>query len=625
MSNGFPGGDEVVIRLTVDTDRAKQDMASLGTKLKEAETQAQASISAKTAAFAGVVGGMAVAGAQKAYELTKHYLFSVGIAEEASRRAMVGTLSMIDKNGASFEQLNDLAGHYRTRIEAIAVATGTASTVVTHVFDELITTSGQSSDKVLALTKDIANIGNAAGGPERLVYGFRMLEFGMVGARNPLVRLIMSTGTLSGGLKSVSQQLQNMDAAKRFEVAEKAVRKMSDTLKNAPQTTAQLQTSVHEFMEQVAEDVGLPIARGVFQAVKPLFDQVVARGPWIKQQAGVIGSDIGAGITGIGAGYSKMGLFAKGLDDIVGTGGTLHTFTSQLRTVGEGLGWLAGAIQRAGQILVALQPGGWAMGLARANTGGDFTNPKRPEDIRGNPFASRTAVDRYFANQDRAYAGKSYAGATWENITNTDNAYGLSWWERNFELPGIQMVDPDQEQSYLNRKRTERTQEWTSQLPSASSAAGEVTLARNAANVGEYAPWQAAMDKAMADQNQAMIFALSGVLLSSDKMQKALVNGATGVDKANEGMIHLAAGTMAYLDALAALQNGRVAGDAAKLRNAVETGIKGIMNPTFTGNIYITQDFKDQDPDRVALVFQRDLTRAALAPRQAANTLPGGW
>jgi len=38
------------------------------------------------------------------------------------------------------------------------------------------------------------------------------------------------------------------------------------------------------------------------------------------------------------------------------------------------------------------------------------------------------------------------------------------------------------------------------------------------------------------------------------------------------------------------------------------------------GNTFnIKQDFRDQDPDRIAIIFQRDLIRAAFSPRQSRS------
>ena len=54
--------------------------------------------------------------------------------------------------------------------------------------------------------------------------------------------------------------------------------------------------------------------------------------------------------------------------------------------------------------------------------------------------------------------------------------------------------------------------------------------------------------------------------------------------------------------------------------NKATTPAAPVMN--FSGPITIQQDFKDQDPDRVAVVFRRDLVRHATA-RIRANTHGG--
>lgn len=616
MSNGFPGGDQVVIKLVVDTKQAEQDVKKLGDALKDKEHEAQAGIGAKTAALVGGVGGFAYHAISELGEWVEHHILTVGMAEENARRAMVGTLSMIDKNGMGYAQLNDLAIHYRNSIDDIAVATGTAAPVVTKIFDELITYSGQSSDKVLRLTKDISSLGGIGGGPEHLIYGFRMLELGMTGARNPLVRLIMSTETLKGSLKSVSQQLAGMDAGKRFEIAEKAVRKMSETMKSGPTTWSSMQASMKEAAEQIAEDMGLPVARGIYDALKPFADRLVKNADTLKWQAAGVGNNLGDFFRGISKGFQSTTDFDSALQEVIGSNGGIRTFGDALAKLGPVIGKLGSYVWGAAQALVHLQPGGWAMALAGADSG-DYRNPKGAQDLRNNPFASRKDVDAFFANQDKYDKGELFGNARDPNMR-----YGMTWgqrWRYNFE----DFMSPTGGAAYRKETLAANRADWYDAADSGESRANDLTGVRQAAASGNYEPWRDQMDKALASQNDAMVLALGGVLYSSTKMQDALVRGASGVDEAHQGMIKLNQGVNAMSDALERTGTGK---DFAKfLMNKVEQSIKGAQITQNFGNVYITQDFKDNDPDRVALVFQRDLARAATAPRQASNTLPGGW
>lgn len=256
------------------------------------------------------------------------------------------------------------------------------------------------------------------------------------------------------------------------------------------------------------------------------------------------------------------------------------------------------------------------MALAGADSG-DYRNPKGAQDLRNNPFASRKDVDAFFANQDKYDKGELFGNARDPNMR-----YGMTWgqrWRYNFE----DFMSPTGGAAYRKETLAANRSDWYDAADSGEARANDLTGVRQAAASGNYEPWRDQMDKALASQNDAMVLALGGVLYSSTKMQDALVRGATGVDEAHQGMIKLNQGVNAMSDALERTGTGK---DFAKfLMNKVEQSIKGAQITQNFGNVYITQDFKDNDPDRVALVFQRDLARAATAPRQASNTLPGGW
>jgi hypothetical protein len=124
---------------------------------------------------------------------------------------------------------------------------------------------------------------------------------------------------------------------------------------------------------------------------------------------------------------------------------------------------------------------------------------------------------------------------------------------------------------------------------------------------------QAMYAQASATNNQGMMQYLVNFISGNTAVQGALLQAGTSVGLSFEGLAAiLAEKSKDFADKLLG---------AAGKGGATPTAPKISMGGGNTFNI--KQDFRDQDPDRIAIVFQRDIMRAALTPRQSRFNVMG--
>jgi hypothetical protein len=105
-----------------------------------------------------------------------------------------------------------------------------------------------------------------------------------------------------------------------------------------------------------------------------------------------------------------------------------------------------------------------------------------------------------------------------------------------------------------------------------------------------------------------------------------LTQSKAGREAIESGAVHIAGG----MDAMIKMLEDKAPELARKLReagNVVKTqgGVKPAAGITFNGaNFHIKQDFRDQDPDRIALVFKKELSSAAVSRTMARTATPFG-
>lgn len=197
-------------------------------------------------------------------------------------KSIATVLAVNDKTGKSFDELKKDGAAYRKELQDLAIATGTSSAAVIDAFEDISERSNNTAAQNETLVKQMIQAGKVVpSGLAGITEGYRMMEMGMIRAKNPLVQLIASTHMLKGNAKDVAKQLTAMGSDKAMSVANSAIGYMANKAGNGPLTGGQVIQSIKDMSDQVMETAGGALLKAM---AKP---QAVIRELFLENKAGL--------------------------------------------------------------------------------------------------------------------------------------------------------------------------------------------------------------------------------------------------------------------------------------------------------------------------------------------------
>lgn len=611
MSGAKNVAAEVGVKLVLDSN-AKAESHHIAEGLKHIDasvTQASSSWKDKLGGgmkLAGSLAAGAASAAVTAIAASGAAMVSLGVKSahafmesEEQVRGLASTLSLIDQNGHSFEELHGYATGLKDEMELLGMQAGQTDDAMVAVFTDIVERGGKSVEAAQKLTEEMAYAGRALpGGPEALSQGFESIQMGMIKAKNPLVQLIAATGTLKGSAKSVAKEMKAMSIDKQMELAEAAIGKMSKKMKDAPMTIGQMKTSMAVAVGNVFETAGEPIVRAiepVFAKVRELIlgngtglqDGAKKFGEFISKPVGLVIPIIEGLVKAIG---NSWGDIMKTFDTVYGP------FNDSVHYLYDNKEAFAKTIADSATLLIKA-----ADGLVRASV-----------YIRDSILSTVVAIMKSGAMGDEAqqYAIDQQQKTQADDLRSQITKKGV----------GGRLDDADVD---VRRKQFIQTAEGTKGVADAGENFDKIyrramddhtaTLAaagaqRVAAQRGDTAAFMAAWDAAEKANDEGAKQYVAKFLDGQDMLQEAL----------SKGSVIWKNGMGSFLDTLNAVG---LKDEAARLKEATKPnlGVTGKTNLTqnFNGAISIKQDFRDQDPDRVATVFKEDLARVGSSRLQS--------
>lgn len=622
MSEAANTAAEVGVKLVLDSN-AKAAAHEFANDLKPIEdsTEKQAKgWKARMAAAAGHVGKFAVtagsmalaaAGAAGAAVLGLAHKSAEAFQEsEEAVRGLAGTMTLIDQNGNSFDRLTEYAGDVKDELEDVAMQAGVTDDALVAVFNDIIERGGKSVEAATELAEQMAYAGRAIpGGAESLAAGFEAIQMGMVKAKNPLVQLIASTGVLKGSAKSVAKEMAKMGIDEQMQLAEKAIEKSAAKMKQAPMTIEQMKTSMGVAIGNLFEGAGQPITR----AMEPVFAKLrgmvtgeegfgkleaVAEGfgNAIARAVELVNPLIDATMNAITESWTDI---EKAIDAVIGPGRELFEYIYEnkeafAKTMGDVLSmiikvasWLVRAMNAVrNTIFDALK----ALGKSGL-VGEDIRSFMGDEERKGQTKALQEQI-------------KKKGGLSDEEYKQRRDAYVKSGIET-----GLNASDAASQFDTQYRKA----------MDDHLAVMKQVEGSRDAALNDDAKAYAQAFDVAAAAHDEAAMKYVADFLIGNESLKNALIKAGPEVMKSFDGL----AGILGEVGG----KDGKALAAAIKKGWRPNLGInpKANLIQNFNGNINIKQDFRDEDPDRVALVFRRDLANAGTNRLQARVASPFGF
>jgi hypothetical protein len=699
------------------------DVATVGIKLK-LDDQASAALAQVRSGFSSIAGAASTFNSTMSGMMKQAASIAVGIKmgdimsgigslwtdmiagaknHNAEIRQMAGVLAMTSKPGTGWDALMGQAEKYHHKLREVAIATGTSKTEMVGAFEAIAERSQKPPAEIARIVEQMSiasrMVPSGVGG---MVSGFQALEMGIVRPRNEMVMLIRQAGLMSGSARDISRNLMTMLSPERMAkaspeikklhdeysklgkepvmaMAEKAISIMAERAKSIPMTMGQVITSIKESKDQILETAGLPILRGLTDAIRPSLDQ-------LRRYLSVHSKDIEAWAKDAGV---KIGMYMKlAADKIQLAFEYLKTHSDDImKALSIGANTLLAAFRFAidnKEILLAIAGAkalagtgaGKAVGglASQAVVAGMGLGAKGAAGM-GGAFAGMGATVGAVAGLAAfAAAIAGVAAAAYQAVKYLDESKGhISPWAALAEDNASAITEAI---STMAKKSTAEVRAWTGEeelwyheraaasiaaLRASGATEAEIAVAQkriqsdyidHAKAMGHIAIMQetarnlerqTASDAAIAGPSTTGSWLVSEQVTMAQQVQAAyeyaaktnnqgamgyLANFIAGNTTVQQALFDAGGQIGLGFDALAEILEKKAPELAARLRSAGATvaGTKPVPAKISMGGgntFNIKQDFRDQDPDRIAIVFQRDVARASMTRVQARGTVLG--
>jgi hypothetical protein len=585
----------------IDHDAKKTSDGWKGKLLGGAKAMGGLALGASAAALAAAAaGGAAIFG-------LGHKSVEAFTEADQAIRGIAGTLMTIDQNANSFEKLYELGDDVKGSMEQIGIEAGVSADKTVSAFNNIIEHGGKTREETEELVREMALAGKVIpGGLDSIAMGYEQIQMGMVRAKNPLVQLISATGTLKGNAKDVAKQMQKMAPEEQMKLAEKAVAKFSGKMKEVPLTLQQMKTGVFDIVGgNIFENAGKPILDAMTKAFGPVHKWVSDNQDELYELGARFGEGLGKAVE-VGALFAKEAWAVanslwdeaqKTFDAMFGPGMDLFSYIYEnkdawAKTFGDVLKLVlqtgmflvrtfASIRNSIGSMLKAIGKSG-IFGEDAAKFIGQEEQKGQSQDLRKSIMAKGGMSNDEFDKRRAAYLESAKSSGM--NVSDAAS---------------------DFDKQYRNAMDTHI------------AVMKEVEGARDAVLTDNAKQFAQAFDVAAKQGDVAAMQYVAKFLEGNVSMQNAI---------AKEGPAIFADGVGKLMDTLKQMGDKDIASYLKdKMKPSLGKPSKTSITQNFNGAITVKQDFRDQDPDRVAIVFKKELGKMGSSRLQSRMASPFGF
>jgi len=515
---------------------------------------------------------------------------------------------------------NDVSQILYRGFEQAAIKTGVASSAMAEAFGEVAARSSGTVEHIQKLTENMAMASKVVpGGLDALREGFVGIEQGMIRPKNAIVQLVASTGLLKGTAKDVAKEMAKMTPAEQIKLGEDAIVKMADRASKMPLSYGGIMQSMAEMKKTVLEAVGAPLMRGIAEMANKRRNMMLENYDSIQAGAERVGNVL-AGFVSKGSNFIDQFLS-------VFTGSTTGigaSFDQILETVDEHVS----SFLESGRIWAKtfldvwnLAKGIW-QGIEAGIKGIDDTFQDIADEFRSVKDTVNHPQGDAQMGIAAAKSGMSVKGlASYENSDVSEHAKRADKYAKDLTMPMSKVFTELDKMSAAARSvgatdtDVAKMREGVLKARSAiEEGGGDFLKAAQYSAVstdGGVDVFLKAYERAYKANDKGMMAFAQRTVIGSESLQAALLESGMNI-----------AGGMAAFTAGLGQQGGKDAKDKFSKKAIADAGGKaagGAAGVHMSGGqtFHIKQDFRDQDPDRIAVVFREDLVRHATARNQS--------
>jgi hypothetical protein len=586
-------------------------------------------------------------------------------------RALTKTIAgMSTVRGVGLEGFDKSAKDAYETIRKMSIESGVARGELVAAFSELGANTSRTKEQVLDLMGKVTSAARALPAPVGdIVKGFGEIEKNTISASNPLIEMVKQANLMRGHNEQIALRLQMMGRQGMLNLMLKALKEMQERAKKMPMTLKDMGNMLHDMKTDVMRIIGEPMVRAITPAFKNLYDKIMENRGAIERYAKMVGEKAGEWITEaakkteegfkyvqshaeeIKAAIKEAFEFAKSVIDfaikhktalalgVVATKAATPTIegTKSVLEFGRALTTLAktgipelgiaasGAAAGLGGIAITL--GAFALALG-AVTAAVWQFSKYLEETHGHLTPSAGMAEENVTARIGAFErlAKDYHVLSVQQAKDYDYIRAKAIQEAEAAGQNAAAVGERIDALYREHKALvdatrdmQRAEAFLNRIPAdiaSRSEEDQVAAARQTQEALDL--FMKNYNEVSAAGNKAAMEAAAQIVIGNKRLQIAMLQGGDDISK---GLAELA----------------DIIGDRAKdFVDKVKTKLgeqekaaktEGpVANNIFNGGqvFQIKQDFRDQDPDRIAVIFQRDIARAAESRLQARTALPFG-
>jgi methyl-accepting chemotaxis protein len=562
----------------------------------------------------------------------------------AERKELASLLAMNDKAGRSMLELKEDARELHDNLEGMAADLGVSTATVMDTFEMIASRSNKSTEQIKEFTGQVALAGRVVpGGAESIAAAFRDLETGIVRPKNALVQLMKQSGLVGGNTKQIAHGLMQMAQSgpegleKAFKLAEKAIEKMADKGKQMPMGFGAVTSSLKDLRTQMEAVVGEPMLAAMVGPLRDLRKYLLEHREAIEHFAKTMGEKVGHWMTEaakkIEEGFKYLQSHAdeisKAIETAVGVAKDVFEFVLAhkeeiaiafgVKAVAPVVGGAVSGAMGVGKAIAGVTDiAGLVGGLAQGGVGlTAMAAAAVPAAIALGAFAAAVGAVGLAVSEGSKLMKEMKHDQDVEvqsrlNFLKSHAMGGGTEKEMQRVRDELVMLDP-----HLVKVADDllKTSEMWAQFDKGLEDLG---------NKGDASTLVDNFGKAADAQSDFQMDQIAKTFATNANLRNHLDEADEAFDKFGEKLIEH---VKKFSEEQAKLLQYEL--DSRRAAKASVEEMKGGNKPAapmqiFNGPITIKQDFKDQDPDRIALIFRRDLAKHATARTSANTTGPFG-
>ncbi len=650
---------EVRTKLTLDDQASgalKRIKDGFG-DVEEGQKRAAGGMGFFTATLANFAAMSIGPAARGLYDFAKGFLDAAAAGQDADQ-AIAGLITAVQ--GIPWKEAHDQAEALGDAIDEIGIAAGQPIDDVANAFQALIELEGASAAGIAKAKDEVAKMATVANvlgmSTEAIAREYGMMGEGMLRTRGRLFQLLQTTGIFGQNTKEAATYWAKLTEAQRTEALARGLEEVSGKLGKATPTFHDLLNSIENMWEVAKEKLGEPLLNALIPVMKDLVEKMKAgRGEieafaksmstdvkkwvekaakaiqdgfeWIKthheeiRDAIVDGVNTARGVVEFILAHKEeiaLAFGVRAVAPVISAGAEVAKGVTGLAAQGiPGLGVVGtgGGIAAAGVALAAFTAAVVTAALAAEQAAKLY---KEAGGTRGETGRSLDARLEY-ARQIKATAGGEWRqwspqeveafGHIRESAVKEATELGEDSWKvgEAFDAAWAAHMDAVHRMQQIGES-FERTNEEIRRLEEAGEdpglAIGGIT---------------SMFTQAVQANDQGMAIYLATLLSKNKNLADTFIFAADLTGQSIDAFVSMVEGKASGLEELIKqLQERGAQTSAAPTTPAPKISMSG--GQTFN----IKQEFRDQDPDRVAFVFRRDIVRAAENRLQAITTSPFG-